>query len=500
MNDANGPPGSSWMIPNTNVPSTSSGVVAARPQTSSSSAYHLRPTTNPKNSPGYDSNNNSSTCTNHERDSIQRYRQDEIAELAKTIGNEFRGEFIVLPHHLVNFDQGDPVDLSTGNAEDDLSSNSEDCVYAYRGDEQHPIAVDGVENMFPAAVGDELQDDDDETDFLEMDFDPNSEQDTNTGALNNFRRSGSELNAEEIPQVNRSSLLEQSKTINEWRERNEPQPGCSRAAFQLPVADADEEDNADDDLIDNGAEQDLLLLDDEDCFADDSFDNDYFDEHLKRGENHVSLSDAVPVVVPLVTGTKPKVKHPPATSSTRTTTPINISNNISHHVPQSPCNATEVPVLDEEEFSCLECSEMELPTAGSSKQASTSTTKGVCRRHCKKLRNNETEPTTAQLIVEDSQQIQICPNILDEEAAFRSFRCLGIELDRNLLHDQMENYRVTLERQRTITEYLIYYSKANCDSRRFVKIIEKCCPVGVFSELEFNVRNSGQMFKNCRLF
>lgn len=56
---------------------------------------------------------------------------------------------------------------------------------------------------------------------------------------------------------------------------------------------------------------------------------------------------------------------------------------------------------------------------------------------------------------------------------------------------------MALERTKTIAHYLIKYTKANCDPRRFVKLIEKCCPEEVFSELEFNVR-IGDLFDETR--
>lgn len=74
---------------------------------------------------------------------------------------------------------------------------------------------------------------------------------------------------------------------------------------------------------------------------------------------------------------------------------------------------------------------------------------------------------------------------------------LGVELHRGRLHEQVEANRLALERTKTIADYLIKYTKANCDPRRFVKLIEKCCPEEVFSELEFNVR-IGDLFDETR--
>lgn len=64
---------------------------------------------------------------------------------------------------------------------------------------------------------------------------------------------------------------------------------------------------------------------------------------------------------------------------------------------------------------------------------------------------------------------------------------LGVELQRERLHEELKSNRMRLERTETITDYLINYTRANCDPRRFVKLIEKCCSKETFAELDFDV-------------
>lgn len=338
-------------------------------------------------------------------------RPVDIAQLARTIGNEFRGEFIVLPHHLVNFDHGDPVDLDNvmgggggagGGADDEVSSNSEDCVYAYRGDQERNEMAGDVEE----------EDDDDETDFLEMDFDPepNSEQE-------NFpiRNGMDEVAVFQV--ANPLNLLDRSgDTLNEWRDlqnvgvvNQSPKPlELVEAGEEIEVANELEEYSREE-VATNDPKSEGVLSDE------------------KEGEE-------LPIVDPIkVTGTKPKVKSviPSSQSEEEKTQSLfkTAAIPIKHisHVPDpsassstspstSNCNVqkNEMYPVKSEEVSCLECSELELCTPsvlGSSKH---------CRKHCKKSRNSDSTIVTNKA-GEDLKQIQICPNILDEENILSSF-------------------------------------------------------------------------------
>lgn len=64
---------------------------------------------------------------------------------------------------------------------------------------------------------------------------------------------------------------------------------------------------------------------------------------------------------------------------------------------------------------------------------------------------------------------------------------LGVELIKERLQEQVQANQLSLERTKTITEYLIRYTKANCDPRSFVRLVESCCPGEVFSDLDFHV-------------
>lgn len=386
----------------------------------------------------YDNNNNSSSCPNHEQrvaEAKTKSSSADIAELAKSIGNEFRGEFIVLPHHLVNFDHGDPVNLAAGGGDDELSSNSEDCVYAYRGDhELHPIAVDADDDY------------DDETDFLEMDFDPNSEQEQMVGS-----NGASGTNEEEYPRADPSDLLERTNAaLNEWRGRNEPVAGCSSGTEAIKDVSV---------AVDQPLGEELEAHDSNEnkCGKNVCNDGDYYDRlngsrssssknsELEGDDDEDSLDIAAESdeeelpMRPIVTGTKPKVKM----QRGEAVIPPQISNNNISHVPDPSSNSPIDPNPEKEvcgdggggggKVSCMECSEMELLTMTSSGSSSSgggggglaqerSGTSSHCKRHCKKLRNHEpevVEPPTE--IPGNTKQIQICPNILDEENIFSSF-------------------------------------------------------------------------------
>lgn len=140
----------------------------------------------------YDSNNNTSSCTNNEDAKEERLQVENGQKMPSE--PEFRGEFIVLPGRLVHNADEERVkavadeDKEAGEEDDDdesrhgdveldtdiWSSDEDDCVYAYRGDN-----LDEAAHPEPLNVDGEA-DDDDETDFLEMDFDPepNSEQES----------------------------------------------------------------------------------------------------------------------------------------------------------------------------------------------------------------------------------------------------------------------------------------------------------------------------------
>lgn len=350
-----------------------------------------------------DNNNNSSSCANQER--RPQKVSLEISELAKTIGNEFRGEFIVLPHHLVTFDNDDPVDLDRAgavHADDEVSSNSEDCVYAYRGDHEEG----------------EIGDADEETDYLEMDFDPEptSEQEENCriGA-------GGSVN-EEFPRVDPSSLM-QTKALNDWRERNEPEAGCST----INTTDDEKPTN---EILGGASVEDLQ----DESKVDDVLCNDYYDHELNDlSSEEEDVVDSLYIAVAIdsedaevvetesdapiikITGTKPKVKQIDCTAPVPNPHPtipnVPIPSNTNDNLQQSP-----------KDVSCLECSEMELLTATSQSVGS------VCKKHCKKLRNNEPEEVvdvTPEIpgiaVARDAKQIQICPNILNEENIYSSF-------------------------------------------------------------------------------
>lgn len=412
-------------VPRQNTSASSSS------SSSSASAYQVITTTSWT---GFDSNNNSSSCTNNENGQTvsattplvthtQRLSPQvvvDIAELAKTIGNEFRGEFIVLPHHLVNFDHGDPVDLDdtvgggagVGRGEDELSSNSEDCVYAYRGDHE----VNGLEE----AGG---LDDDDETDFLEMDFDPepNSEQE-NLIQLNGYGGAVEEYHVEAI-------------NFHDWRERNEvgsisPRRGIDEAeVLDLPGNPLTGDPNS---IVGREVEDD-----DEENNCNDHFDPGEENKVLQTEEKEENAIHRNQLETPSkVTGTRPKVKLPakeehsekglieklPATEEKEKETESPLPQTIPLVPVPSTSNSNDdietypTTVAKAEEVSCLECSELELSQRMLS-MSSSSSSSAHCKKHCKKLRNSDSPIT----LTEDSKQIQICPNILDEENIYSSF-------------------------------------------------------------------------------
>lgn len=438
---------------------------------------------------------------NQERADVNHHQpctRVDIAELAKTIGNEFRGEFIVLPHHLVNFDQGDPVDVGIGAGginDDDVSSNSEDCVYAYRGDqvELNPIAVDGDNAVGHAEEGD----DDEETDFLEMDFDPepNSEQE------NMYRRGGEE----EFPRV--PVEIEPVDRRGENEEKNSL-PSCSNTSpkreVQVDVDHAGEvinplegnrndkdvrspeivenpenEENFDNSSVDYCDQVELIddsssdenddIIDinaDFDGFPTDDYEDDNYDDEPEDDEEEVVMVHPLNNNNNKITGTKPKVKQ--VDNKTTIAAPVlnNSNNNINNnkstktipHVPvdvvvvgpstsntstcsndpegyqtSSTTTTTTTTTNATKEVSCMECSQMELSTCTTSSTTSPSSstpnkssrmgsaTTTHCKKHCKKLRNNE-PISTASPTTDTNSQIQICPNvILDEESICNSF-------------------------------------------------------------------------------
>lgn len=438
----------------------------------------------------FDNNNNSSACTNQETPS------NNIAELAKTIGNTFRGQFIVLPNHLVTFDQVP--------ADDEVSSNSEDCVYAYRGDHQEPIAVDG--DLLGGGAGDEAgagiangDIEDDETDFLEMDFDPEPNSEQENGMFRD--RATSE---DDYPRLDHSSLFEQTRSLNEWRGRNE----VVREIFEdLPQDESGHHEEVADKVHDVTVEEEKTV--NQIVVSDD------FDPVLEESDNISNVcsdrsSNQLPPIIPKVTGTKPKVKvQPPSEVAPPPASPVPVSP-IIPAIHNNEAMLTIEKVNNEvaaEGVTCLECSELELLSV----VAQPSTSKGGrvlsggsshCRKHCKKLRNREPSPEPSESppaaigkVEEDkNRHIQISPNILDEENILSSFLLLDVELNRERLHELIQASRLSVERTKTIADYLIKFTKANCDPRRFIKLIEKCCPPEIYSQLDFQFQSVSPEF------
>lgn len=340
---------------------------------------------------GFDNNNNSSSCVDHEAQPL------DISELAKTIGNEFRGEFIVLPHHLVNFDEDVSGNgcFAPGDREDEVSSASEDCVYAYRGDDHEPlpIAVDGDHQL----AGDEGADnDDDETDFLEMDFDP-------------------EPNSEQENVYQPTQPPSPPQPIVEWRvERPEPVAGCSGSSGNLH---RDTEELSQDPLTDK-------------IHSKQSETNNAGESPLGSSEFIATAAGKLECTIEIpkvkesqeepqnVSDNQDSIPHVPIASNTSTAATVAVAND---HTNQPPAIVDADQV--QEMFSCLECSAMEL--ASSSCRSDNTSGSAHCRKHCKKLKNSEPEVyhQTSTLTTNDtnSRQIQICPNMLDEEAITESF-------------------------------------------------------------------------------
>lgn len=317
--------------------------------------------------------------------------------------------------------------------DDEVSSNSEDCIYAYRGDqvdgqELNPIAVDGDPG-------------EDETDFLEMDFDePNSEQE-----LNPYRRSGEEEfprvpPTEELPVLDRRQVAVVVVV--------EPLPGCSASdnvkPEELPLDDqktqergkyptneenktGDEQlSNEDCDQIDENDSDDdnielIASLDEYEDYESIGDENDEA-EYDSEGDDNISI----PVTKPKVTPQELQSTPVHNTTNTIPLVPVPSTSNTSsdHPLNNSSTSFTPTIIPKGEDISCLECSEMELLQLSSASSH--------CKKHCKKLRN--TEPTESHAKDKDTKQIQICPNILlDEENIYTSFVRTPFNLNFNLL-------------------------------------------------------------------
>uniref|UniRef100_A0A336MAG1 CSON014102 protein n=1 Tax=Culicoides sonorensis TaxID=179676 RepID=A0A336MAG1_CULSO len=341
-------------------------------------------------------------------------------------------EIILLPNNFIS--------------DDELSSNSDDCVYAYRGG--HNNNMEPILIPEPVNIGDDGQDD--ETDFLEMDFDPepNSE-------IENFMEDEHHFNHLEANffTLRSEEGLRDLPCVSHLRQ-NESEPTLD--IYQKTLDEASS-------TVTKDCEEDKT----------------------------VSNSDNV------YTGAKPKLvisnsAHKISSSTSYSKEPYESdSNRISNNSPSIISNNK----INEDHLSCLECAETEIIM----QTKSDAFVERKCQKHRRNVPSISYSSTTQSESVTSLQSSVIHQELLphttsktqsivnpesikecmvtiysvncDFETIVEATNLIGVTLNTEILQQYFDNLLDEDTATMSIPEYLLYISKRNCNYKRLIDVI-----------------------------
>lgn len=342
-------------------------------------------------------------------------------------------------------------------SDDELSSNSDDCIYAYRGG--HINNVEGNMVLEPVNLVNDGQDE--ETDFLEMDFDPepNSE-------IENFMEDEHHFNHLE---ANFFSLR------------------IDEGLRELPSVSQ---------LRQNGSGSPL-----------DTFQNNTDEQQILPAENQVTQNPSKSKEL-VYTGAKPKLvtshsAHKLSSSSSYSKDQYETDSNR----PESSFKPSSAPLTTsniDDQLSCLECAEDEFicqtkPEFSFERQ---------CRRHCSKVVPSlsyssppsesclssqppslpvpfKSSSSTTTTINRNSSQpisgynkefmVTIYSINCDYETIVEATNLIKVTINTEILQHYFDNLADEETATMSVPEYLLYVSKRNCNYKRLIDVIKAAC-------------------------
>lgn len=342
-------------------------------------------------------------------------------------------------------------------SDDELSSNSDDCVYAYRGGHIDNVDANLV-NLEPVNLVDDGQEE--ETDFLEMDFDPepNSEienfieDEHHFNHLEaNFFTLRSEEGLRELPCV---SQLRQNGTESpldtfqrctlekqaEPEDRDSPKPGKSS------------------DSVYTGAKPKLVTSSSAHKLSSStSYSKDTFDSDSNRPESSYKPSSA-----PLRTSTniddqQSCLECTEAEFIFQTKPEFSFERKCRRH------RNKEVPSLSySSPDSCLPTPTLQTSSLPDpSKASSSSDSPKVCH-----------QPAASHNI---ESMVTIYSINCDYETIVEATNLIGVTINTEILQHYFDNLADEETATMSVPEYLLYVSKRNCNYKRLIDVIKAAC-------------------------
>lgn len=343
-------------------------------------------------------------------------------------------EIILLPHNFIS--------------DDELSSNSDDCVYAYRGGHLNNAEANLV--LEPVHLVDDGQDED--TDFLEMDFDPepNSE-------IENFMEDEHHFNHLEANffSLRTEEGLRELPSVSQLRQNGSGSPL---------------------DTFQNETKQDLP------------------DDLREVSPKPSKTSDLV------YTGAKPKLvtsssahklsssasysKDSCETDSNRTETtfkpssaPLTTTSNIDDHLSCLECAEVEFIFQTKPEYSverrCRRHRSKVVPSLSYSSPLSESS----CLSTKPSLLPDSTVISSQQPISTHNKELLVTIYSVncDYETIVEATNLIGVQINTEILQNYFDNLADEETATMSVPEYLLYVSKRNCNYKRLIDMIKAAC-------------------------